>query len=284
MLSRADRHYIIYCDESIDRGPYFSNFYAGALLLASRRQHIADALEQVKKSENVFGEIKWTKISEAYEEKYIQFIEKFFEYVNRGDIKVRLMFTQNIYKAANLTEDNIEDKYFILYYQFIKNAFGLRYSNERKATSLNFSIYLDNVPQTQHKFEKFQDFLSNLSYREEYRSNGITIPRSEIVSVNSKEHVILQAVDVVLGAMQFKLNEKHKEKPLGSKLRGKRTRSKERVYKRILQLIQEIHPRFNIGISTGQAAGPQTKWTHHYRHWKFIPSDMELDLSQGKKK
>ncbi len=57
--------------------------------------------------------------------------------------------------------------------------------------------------------------------------------KENIADVNSKDHVILQAIDVVLGAIQFRLNDKHTIIPEGKKRRGKRTLAKDRVYKHI---------------------------------------------------
>jgi hypothetical protein len=84
--------------------------------------------------------------------------------------------------------------------------------------------------------------------------------------------------------MQFRLNDKHKAREPGQRWRGKRTRAKERVYKRINQLICELRPRFNIGISTGHDNGPQDRWNHPYRHWCFVPTGSVRDLARGKKK
>ena len=73
----------------------------------------------------------------------------------------------------------------------------------------------------------------------------------QIAEVDSHEHSILQAVDVVLGSMQFRLNDFHRAKPPGQARRGKKTIAKEKLYKRISQRIRSIYPNFNIGISTG---------------------------------
>jgi hypothetical protein len=144
--------------------------------------------------------------------------------------------------------------------------------------------YLDDVPVTQEKFDNFRDYLSSLTSFPVFNRNRIVIRKEDIVDVDSKRHVILQAVDVVLGSMQFRLNNKHKAMPAGKKRRGKRTRAKERVYKRINQLIQETRPHFNIGMSTGHDTGPEDRWLHSYRHWCFVPTDSVRDLARGKKR
>jgi len=275
--------YILYCDESSDKGRYFSNFYGGGLLRASDRQAIEAELSSVKQENGLRGEAKWTKISEYNEAAYIKFVDTIFDFVESGHLKIRLMFTQNINRPQNLADYQIGNEYFLLYYQFIKHAFGLRYSNPERARSVSVSVFLDDVPDTKEKLDSFKNYLSSLSTYPIFFRAGISIPKEEIADIDSSKHVILQAVDVVLGAMQFRLNDLHKVKPEGAKRRGKRTRAKERVYKHILTRVRSIYPNFNIGASTGQADGPSSKWLHPYRHWCFVPTDSVQDLTRGKK-
>lgn len=275
--------YILYCDESTDRGRYFSNFYGGCLLRASDRQAIEAELNSVKEENALRGEVKWTKISEYNEAAYVKFADAVFDFVESGQLKIRIMFTQNINRPQNLADYQIGNEYFLLYYQFIKHAFGLRYCNPERSRSVSVSVFLDDVPDTKEKLNGFKDYLSSLSTYPVFSRTRISIPKEEIVDVDSSKHVILQAVDVVLGAMQFRLNDLHKAKPEGAKRRGKRTRAKERVYRHILARVRAIYPNFNIGASTGQADGPSSKWLHPYRHWCFVPADSVQDLARGKR-
>jgi hypothetical protein len=91
----------------------------------------------------------------------------------------------------------------------------------------------------------------------------------------------MQCLDVVLGSMQFRLNDKHKEKPEGSRFRGKRTIAKEKLYKYISQRIRKIYPNFNIGVSTARS-DVRNSWLHPYRHWLFKPREYEIDVSKTK--
>lgn len=275
--------YIIYCDESDDRGKFYSNFYGGCILRASDRQAIEEELHAVKAEQDLRGELKWTKISAYNEERYRAFIDKVFDFIEAGLIKIRIMFTQNMNRKRRLEEYQIGNEYFLLYYQFIKHAFGLRFCNPERKTNVTVSIYLDDVPDTKEKLDNFKNYLRGLSDFPAFFRNRISIPKEEITDVKSDDHVILQAVDVVLGSMQFRLNDLHKVKPEGSRLRGKRTRAKERVYKHINQRIRRIYPNFNIGTSTGQAEGPASKWLHPYRHWCFVPADAVQDHAHAKK-
>ena len=84
--------------------------------------------------------------------------------------------------------------------------------------------------------------------------------------------------------MQFRLNDKHKEKPPGKSQRGKRTIAKERLYKHINARVREVYPNFNIGVSTSVNGELSNRWEHPYRHWLFVPADSTLDLKATKGK
>lgn len=275
--------YLIYCDESDERGRFYSNFYGGCILRASDRQAIEQELNVVKAAHDLRGELKWTKISAYNEDRYTAFVDKVFDFIESGLIKMRVMFTQNINRPRQLEDYQIGNEYFLLYYQFIKHAFGLRFCNPERQTSVTVSVFLDDVPDTREKLDNFKNYLSGLSDFPVFHRNRIMIPKSEITDIKSDDHVILQAVDVVLGSMQFRLNDLHKAKPEGARVRGKRTRAKERVYKHINARIRRIYPNFNIGTSTGQADGPSSKWLHPYRHWCFMPADAVQDRTKGKR-
>jgi len=128
----------------------------------------------------------------------------------------------------------------------------------------------------------FKNYVSGLSRSRSWCAAGITIAEDQIAEVDSQQQVILQCLDVILGSMQFRLNEKHREILPGARLRGKRTLAKERVYKHISASIRQIHPNFNIGISTGGDA--RMRWTHSYRHWLFKPTNLEIRPEYAKRK
>lgn len=112
---------------------------------------------------------------------------------------------------------------------------------------------------------------------------GLRFAADQIAEVQSHDHVLMQCLDVVLGAMAFRLNDKHREKPRGQRRRGKRTIAKERLYRHIRERICRIYPNFNIGASTGKQGFWENVWRHPYRHWKFVPSEHRVDPTQTKK-
>jgi hypothetical protein len=204
--------------------------------------------------------------------------------VKAGLIKARIMFTQNIHSIDHIDYEDREAKYFKLYYQFIKHAFGLMFCNEDRQKIVHVSVLLDDAPDTAAALNNFKDYLASLTVLPDFFQARVIIDRHAIADVDSKDHIILQAVDVVLGSIQFRLNEHHKEIPKGKRRRGKRTRAKERVYKSINAKLRSIYPDFNIGATTGQSEGEHVRWTHSYRHWCFKPYGSVMDHSRGKKK
>lgn len=83
-----------------------------------------------------------------------------------------------------------------------------------------------------------------------------------ITEINSKEHVLLQCVDIILGAMAFRLNDLHKVKPEGASRRGKRTLAKDRLYRHILAEIRTLKPSFNPKVSTAREPGRRGALKH----------------------
>lgn len=276
------RHYTIYCDESAKVGAYFSNFYAGALIRSRDREAIESLLRAKKDELNLFRELKWTRITENYLEKYLEFIDLYFDLVETRRIKVRIMFTHNIFQATSLTKKQLDNEYFILYYHLIKHGFGLRYCNPNGIDRIYISLLLDELPHNKEKCDRFKKRISGLSYLRLFESARVTIAKEDITDVSSSNHTIMQGLDIILGAMQFRLNDKHKHKAPGSRRRGKRTIAKEFVYRHINKRIRDIYPNFNIGNSTGRPNGAIDAWNHSYRHWKFIASEHEVDDSYAK--
>ena len=78
-------------------------------------------------------------------------------------------------------------------------------------------------------------------------AKGIHFVEKGISEVDSKTHLPLQFMDLILGAICFKLNEKDKLKSDGEERPGKRTILKLKMYKYINSKIRELYPYFNSG-------------------------------------
>ena len=158
-------------------------------------------------------------------------------------------------------------------FQFLKNAFGLKFIPAPDG-EVFVRVYLDQLPDTAAKCEEFKDFIRKMPNINGFReAEGVLrIRKEDVADVCSHDHVLLQCTDIVLGAMFFRLNDLHLEKPDGSRTRGKRTIAKEKLYKHIHARIEEILPYFNIGISTGYRNCEHPSWELPYSHWKFVPN------------
>jgi len=219
------KEFVIYTDESDEKGAYFSNFYGGALVTSDHVDDVRERLITRKSTLGLTSELKWNNINMGNYERYKYFLDEFFNIVEKDRIKVRIMFTQNTVIPKGLTKNHIEQKYFILYYQFIKNAFGLVYAPNIQEVRVR--LYPDQIPDTSERVEQFRDYLAALSKNKQFRSNGIKIHKQDIAEVDSKNHIILQALDIILGSMSFRLNDKHQNSG-NNRIRPKKTRAKEK--------------------------------------------------------
>ncbi|CAM3780810.1 DUF3800 domain-containing protein [Litorimonas haliclonae] len=274
--------YIIYCDESDAKGRFYSNFYGGALIRADRQFAIEQELQAKKDFLNVFeGEMKWEKVTPHYKAKYIDFLETFFDIIERGDLKVRIMFTHN-QNIPNLQDYQVGNDYLLLYYQFIKHAFGLRYSVPQNG-SASAMVLLDDLPSDQKSIDQFRTYLSDLSNYPVWSRAKFSIAFEDITAINSKGHNILQGLDIILGGINSRLNEKHTRVVPPAKRRSKRARAKEEVYAVIKRRVKRLYPNFNFGTGTGTPGGLEDRFNHPYRHWLFLPNNSTHDPNKTKK-
>jgi len=278
---RTAVEYIIYTDESDKRGKYYSNFYGGVLVRSLDIQGIVRRLERCKAELRLHREVKWQKVTANYLEKYKALMDAFFQEVGAGRVKVRIMFTQNLFVPSGLTPEQRRNEYYLLYYQFIKHAFGLRFSNPG-GQLVRVRLNLDRLPGNGKENARFRGFILGLNKNPELKAANIHFSADQIAELRSHDHVLLQCLDVVLGAMAFRLNDKHKAKRKGKRRRGNRTIAKHELYKHIQRLIQRIYPGFNVGVTTGRQGAIANLWHHPYRHWKFVPKHHRRDPSQVK--
>lgn len=265
--------YIIYCDESSEKGPKYSDFFGGCAVTGNDFDSVVKALNDKKAELNLNGEIKWVKVTEPYLEKYIQMMDLFFDFIRDGKIKMRVMFRKN----DNLPSDPMllrdkDARYYKLYYQFLKYAFGLM-NIPPDIDHIFLRVYLDQLPKSEEDNAPFKEYVRNMpNIQDAEKVRGrLHIRKENVTEVCSHDHVLLQCADIVLGAMYFRLNNLHKVIPDGKRRRGKRTIAKEKLYKHIYSRINAICPGFNIGINTGCHGNAFAPWSSPYRHWKFIP-------------
>ncbi len=274
--------FVVYTDESDKEGEYFSNFYGGVLVRSVHLASVVERLAEAKAAQNLHGEIKWTKVTDNYLTKYCAMMDCFFEIVASDQAKVRIMFTNNSFVPQGLTSEQRQSEYHRLYYQFIKHAFGLQLCDCEHPGTKRVRLNLDQMPTSSEETSQFKSFVVSLRRNPAMRRAKIHFDAQQIAEVSSHDHDLLQCLDVVLGSIGFRLNNKHKAIPSGQRQRGKKTIAKEKLYKYILAKIREIYANFNIGETTGTQGDITNRWRHPYRHWKLIPKNHERDFSKTK--
>jgi len=231
--------YHIYCDESDKRGKKYSFFYGALIVKEGDLVEVEDFLLKRKTDDKglpYISELKWYKISDSNWKLNVteRFLDGLFQLINQGKIKIRISFCQNKYMIDKGKTE--EELFFLLYYQALKNNFCIF----NDVVKLN----LDNLPfQQKEKLLQFNNFLKN----------NTKIPNGEFNQINSENCILTQAIDLIIGGICFKLNEKDKDKINGRI--GNRTKAKIRIYQFLSKKIRDLSPStiykyFNIGIET----------------------------------
>jgi len=262
------KEFILYCDEGEKKGKKFSNFYGGLLVHSGKIEEINSRLNEAKKKLFVNdGELKGTKITDNYADKYSDFLKEVFTMMREDLFKIRIMFTDNRKPAPIILKPKEDLVYFKLYYQFIKHAFGFRYI-EPHENQILLRIFLDKLPDQSDRKNEFKAYLQRLLDTKIFTESALRIESEHIAEICSKKHILAQALDIVLHLIEFRLNEKNLVKE-GEIRRSKRCRSKIKVYKYMISQIQTLQPNFNIGITTGKKGDIKNYWNDSYRHWIF---------------
>lgn len=277
------KQYFIWCDESDRDGKYYTNFYGGILIQSEHYDFVISKIQKKLNELEIKEEIKWSKTNQFNFENYIKIVDLLFDLLEQKLVKIRIFFKNRQYVAQGLTKEQLRETYTKLYYQFLKHSFGLKYSNTNPKKPIYLRIYLDDLPVSQSERTKFKTYLYGLNNDTELKKANIKIRKEDITEVNSKDHLPLQLMDLVLGSICFRLNNKHLEKPKGQYRRGKRTIIKEKLYKHINSRIRAIRPNFNIGISTRHKSMVD-KFEAPYSHWSFKPENSIIDRTYSKNK
>lgn len=250
--------YIIICDESSRKQPYYSYFYGGAIILENKYEKISNILCDYKNKFKL-NELKRTNITEANYKFYIEILDLFFTFVKSGDIKVRIMFSPNDQLIKDIPHSQNET--FIRFYEvFIKDAFSIFYARK----NIRLRLIFDDLPESKEQCFKFKNHLiEKINKNNKPLANKVYIKAEDIEEVDSQKHIILQCVDVIVGVMDFYLNTNKKD--LES---SKRARARYKVWESIYKIILEMNPNFII-YETTQPVYSTKGWNDKYKHFVY---------------
>lgn len=255
--------YTIVCDESTKKGANYSYFYGGVIVAEQKYQAISEKLELFKEHIGLTHELKRINIDATNANRYIEMLDFFFTFVKSGDLRVRVMFSDN--KNLDEIPSSRDETFTTFYYLFIRHAFALPYAKD----DINLRLIFDALPEKPERREKFKNYLvKNLTHIPTTdKQNDVIIDRQRIEEVDSKKHIILQCADVIVGLIDFCLNDAHNSQIVKSK----RWFAKNRVLSVLLSYLNEIHENFQICATTRPLRGFNA-WNDKYKHFVYEKS------------
>lgn len=152
----------IWLDESDRHGEFYSNFYGGILVLSRHYQEVMERMRSVIADAGINDEIKWQKVNEYHYDKYLRVVDELFDLAQEDKIKIRIFFRHNQYIASRLTDEEKKADYQMLYYQFIKYAFGLPYAEDGDLDSM--TLFIDEIPLRQNERNEFISHIREIAH------------------------------------------------------------------------------------------------------------------------
>lgn len=188
----------IYCDES--RQDLFNNknsitennryICIGGIWIESEiREKVKSDIKVIQKKHNVFGEFKWKTVTPSKYDFYKELVELFFNY----DDKIKFRCVVIDAKQVDMKTYNNSDSelgFYKFYYQLL--TYWINNKNQYK-------IYTD------YKVNRKNDRLNDLRLILNNKSRSSTTVQL-IQAINSKESLLLQLEDVLMGAVAYKYN------------------------------------------------------------------------------
>lgn len=258
---------VIVCDESTTKGNSYSFFYGGAMIKEEYYEEINNELDFLRNS-LYLHELKRSNIDLSNADRYNIILNKFFDYVYENKINVRIMFTDNRLLAKNTFRKN-DITFNKFYYFFIRYAFGLAYL----PYDIKLRIIFDELPDKKIINDDFKNHLveniSNIDVPSQ--TSHVSIKKESIEEVDSRKHLILQCCDVIVGLIDFFVNEFISENYLISK----RQKGRYIVLKRLLNLIDRTQDSsFDIFETTRGLLG-RKNFLMKYAHYLYKPKKIK---------
>jgi len=183
------RTYSVYCDESC----HLENDRQQVMVLGAvwcpleRRHEIAQRLKGIKERNGLSSdfEIKWTKVSPAKEQFYLEILDYFFE---EDDLHFRALVVPDKEKLRQLLQPH-DDCYYEMYFTMLKDILSPEDS---------YRIYLDiKDTRSASKLKLLRDVL-----REHIQDQDQRIIEW-LQTVRSHEISIMQVTDLLIGAVGY---------------------------------------------------------------------------------
>ncbi len=188
----------IYCDESHPDILYEKTLSASKYLMigslwidSNLRDEIKQKIKALKIEYNAYGELKWKKISPAKVDYYKALIDLFVLY--KEQVRFRCIAVDKTKINMKLHQNNPENAFYKFYYHLL-----WKWIEEDSQTS--YVIFCDRRSnQNKNCYKILKDCLRHPSYK-----NPSNI--KDVFALNSKESVLLQFSDFLLGIASAVMN------------------------------------------------------------------------------
>jgi hypothetical protein len=200
-------------------------FFGGVFGPEAACDRLETALRIAATAEHLDGEVKWSSVTGHNLAAYKRLVDVFFEHVTNDQLTYRQIFLDRSFVHVPTPGDPARtplDVQFLICYQFLKHAFGLRYlPNTDLAREHHVTIRLDNHS-SEHHTTDLRNYVEALG-------GVLECPRltTQVTFVNSKRFRRLQVCDLLMGAAGSHGNKMHKRREGGR--RGMTPKQKRRL-------------------------------------------------------
>jgi hypothetical protein len=147
-----------------------------------------ERINAIKSKYNFYGEIKWTGVSSSMHLFYKDLLEYFFD----TDIRFRAVVVDKTQIKNDKFSQDFDTFYYKMYYQLLIH---------RKNTEYSYNVYLDiKDTLSSNKVNKLKEIL-NTKY-------GVF---RNVQNIHSKESIMMQITDFLMGAVSYELNNDEKK-------------------------------------------------------------------------
>lgn len=187
----------IYCDESrqdlLVKKEFINcnNHYVcigGIMVKYELREIIKKEIKNLKKKHDVYGELKWGNVSENKLDFYLELVDLFFKYDKEIEFRVVVIDALEV-DNETFNDSDHELGYYKFYYQLIYHWIN---------SSEDYYIFTDyKTNKDKFRLKALKNILNKVCHSECVKV---------IQAINSKESLLLQLQNVLMGAVGYKFN------------------------------------------------------------------------------
>jgi hypothetical protein len=195
------RNFQVYCDESCDDNNHAFMAVSGILLTVDMAEEFRDEIVRWRQRTGMHGEMKWTKVSRKKLDDYKSFTKLTIDRTKSGICSFRSIVLEK--RLIKWNEFHQGDEHVGLYkfmYQLILHCFIRQKMNGDDV----LTVFVDRKD-TKYKLSELLNALRNGS---RYWMGANAPKIKTVIPVESKASQIIQANDVLLGAVGFHNNQR----------------------------------------------------------------------------